>query len=198
SPGLDVEKGGMSGSLLIPSETRTGIKAISVNCMLSDQTDPVLWEGNVLVATLKRFWEGVSWKGIDYLFIDMPPGTGDIAMTVFKTLPVDGTIIVASPQKLVGVMVEKCIKMVEKFQVPILGIVQNMSYFECPHCGERTYIFGTYGVDDMAERYGIDQVAYLPFNTDISSQSDAGDIEDADVSGLDGIVEHLLEDFPPE
>lgn len=196
--GLETRREGMGGAVLIPAKTRTGIHVISVNCMLDDQTDPVLWGGDALSATLKRFWVGVSWEGIDYLFIDMPPGTGDIAMTVFESLPVDTSIIVASPQKLVGVMVEKCIKMVEIYKVPISGIVQNMSYFECAHCGEKTYIFGTHGVDEMAEKYGIEQVTYLPFAPAFSEESDAGNIEQADTGPLDGLVEHLLETFPVE
>ena len=139
---------------IFPVTTATGIDVMSINLLLENETDPVIWRGSLISGTVKQFWTDVIWADEDYMFVDMPPGTGDVALTVFQSIPVDGIIIVTTPQDLVSMIVEKAVKMAQMMNVPIIGIVENMSYFECPDCGKRHNIYGESRIDEVAERFG--------------------------------------------
>ena len=165
---------------LLPVCSPTGIKIMSVNLLLEDETDPVVWRGPVISSTVRQFWTDVRWGEIDYMFVDMPPGTGDVALTVFQSLPIDGIIVVTSPQELVAMIVEKAVKMADMMNVPILGVVENMSYFQCPECGKRHNIFGNSRVDEIAEKFKTKVLAKLPIDTNISASQDNGAIENID------------------
>ncbi len=154
---------------LLPAKTKTGISVMSINLLLENDTDPVVWRGPVIAGTVKQFWTDVIWGEVDFMFVDMPPGTGDVPLTVFQSLPVDGIIVVTSPQELVSMIVEKAVKMAELMNVPVLGIVENMSYFECPDCGKKHSIFGESKIDEVAGKHGIDTVAKLPMNSEIAA-----------------------------
>ena len=175
------------GEAIIPCVTDKGIKIISVNLMLANDTDPVVWRGPVISGVVKQFWTDVSWGDIDYMFIDMPPGTGDVPLTVFQSLPIDGIIIVTSPQELVGMIVEKAVKMAEMMSIPVVGIVENMSYFECPNCKERHSIYGESHIDEIAAAHGIDKVAKIPMQAALAALCDAGKIEDYEGDWLDSL-----------
>lgn len=162
---------------IFPITSATGIKTISVNNLLENDTDPVLWRGPIIAGLIKQFWTDVIWGDVDYLFVDMPPGTGDVPLTVFQSLPVDGIIVVTSPQDLVRVVVAKAIKMAEMMNVPVLGIVENYSYFKCPECGTETQIFGPSKVDAIAEEFGIDVLGKLPIDPKLAAACDRGLIE---------------------
>ena len=162
---------------IFPITSATGIKTISVNNLLENDTDPVLWRGPIIAGLIKQFWTDVIWGDVDYLFVDMPPGTGDVPLTVFQSLPVDGIIVVTSPQDLVRVVVAKAIKMAEMMNVPVLGIVENYSYFKCPECGTETRIFGPSKVDGIAEEFGIDVLGKLPIDPKLAAGCDRGLIE---------------------
>ena len=162
---------------ILPAVTEMGIKVMSVNLLLEDDTDPVVWRGPVISGTVNQFWSDVVWGDIDYMFVDMPPGTGDVALTVFQSLPVDGIVIVTSPQELVSMIVEKAVKMAEMMKLPILGIVENMSCYRCPDCGREHKIFGDSHIDDIADRYGMPVLAKLPIDTEFSKLSDEGKSE---------------------
>ena len=186
--GLDAIPELFEEKYMIPVKSRCGIDTMSVNYLLENQTDPVVWRGPVIAGAVKQFWTDVVWKDIDVMFVDMPPGTGDVTLTVFQSLPVDGLVIVTSPQELVGMIVEKAVKMAGMMNIPVLGIVENMSYFECPGCKERHEIFGASQVDVMAELFGISAVAKLPINSELSKFSDDGEIEKALGDWLDEII----------
>ena len=156
---------------MIPVKTHGGIEVISVNLLLESDTDPVL------AGTVKQFYSNVIWDDIDYMFVDMPPGTGDVPLTVFQSIPLDGIIIVTSPQELVSMIVEKAIKMAQLMNIPILGVVENMSYFECPDCKKRYFPFGESKLDGVAEQYGVDILARLPIDPDSAKACDEGKIE---------------------
>ncbi|MBE5885252.1 MAG: Mrp/NBP35 family ATP-binding protein [Lachnospiraceae bacterium] len=160
-----------------PVTTTTGIDVMSINLLLPDETDPVIWRGPVIAGTVKQFWTDVLWGDKDYLFVDMPPGTGDVPLTVFQSLPVDGIIIVASPQELVSMIVEKAVKMATLMKIPVLGIVENMSYFVCPNCNEKHYIYGESHIEEIAEEYGIKHVAKIPMDSSLAAACDGGMIE---------------------
>jgi len=164
--------------IILPVETKSGIKAMSVNLLLENDTDPVVWRGPVLSGVVTQFWSDVLWGDIDVMFVDMPPGTGDVALTVYQSLPVDGIIIVTSPQELVGMIVEKAANMANMMSVPVLGLVENMSYFQCPDCGSRHQIFGESHIDEIAGKFGIEKVAKLPIDGAIAKACDDGTIED--------------------
>ena len=163
---------------MLPVETSTGIQLMSVNLLLDNETDPVLWRGPVIGGVVTQFWTDVMWGDLDYLFVDMPPGTGDVALTVYQSLPVDGIIIVTSPQELVGMIVEKAVKMAELMDIPVLGIVENMSYFKCPSCNEKHMIFGESHIEEVAAKHGIPNVAKLPMDMEVAKACDSGRIED--------------------
>lgn len=162
---------------IYPVITKTGIEVMSVNLLLPNETDPVVWRGPVIANTVKQFWTDVIWNDVDFMFVDMPPGTGDVPLTVFQSIPVDGIIVVTSPQELVSMIVGKAVKMAEMMDVPVLGIVENMSYFECPDCGKRHNIFGESHIDEVAKQYGIKNIAKMPINPVLSAGCDQGLIE---------------------
>ena len=160
-----------------PVVTKTGIQTMSVNLLLEDNTDPVIWRGPVIAGTVKQFWQDVIWTDVDYMFVDMPPGTGDVPLTVFQTIPVDGIVIVTSPQELVSMIVGKAVKMAQMMNIPIVGIIENMSYVECPGCKERIEVFGKSHVEEVAARYELPLLGKIPMTPNISAASDAGDVE---------------------
>ncbi len=168
--------GNMDG-LIVPAVTTTGIEMVSVNLMLANETDPVIWRGPVLGGVINQFWGETMWHNIDYMFIDMPPGTGDVPLTVFQSIPLDGIVIVASPQELVGMIVEKAAKMAQMMQVPILGLVENMSYAVCPDCGKKISVFGESHVDEIAARFEVPVLAKLPIDPELAKACDEGKIE---------------------
>lgn len=165
------------GTLMIPVESMNGIQVMSANLLLDRDTDPVIWRGPVIAGAVRQFWTETLWKDVDYMFVDMPPGTGDVPLTVFQSLPVDGIIIVTSPQELVSMIVAKAVNMAKKMDIPILGVVENMSYVVCPDCGKKISVFGESHVDEVAAREGIKVLAKLPMNPDIAQLMDAGKIE---------------------
>ncbi len=165
------------GDAMLPIQSRMGIAIISVNLMLEEEEAPVVWRGPVIAGAVKQFWQEVIWDNLDFLFVDMPPGTGDVALTVFQTLPVDGLLIVSSPQELVGMIVGKAVQMAKMMDVPILGIVENMSYAICPHCGEKIDLFGESHVAQTAAKYGLPVLAKIPIDAQLARCADAGQIE---------------------
>lgn len=162
---------------ILPETTKTGIDIMSVNLLLEHDTDPVVWRGPVIAGTVKQFWSDVIWKDVDYMFVDMPPGTGDVPLTVFQSIPLDGIIVVTSPQELVSMIVGKAVKMAELMNVPILGLVENMSYFKCPDCGREHKIFGESHIEDIAEEYGTRVLAKVPLDDSLAKSVDTGTVE---------------------
>ena len=162
---------------ILPAVTASGIKIMSINLLLENDTDPVIWRGPVLAGTVKQFWTDVCWGNVDYMFVDMPPGTGDVPLTVFQSLPLDGIIIVTSPQDLVSMIVEKAVKMAQLMNVPILGIVENMSYFVCPDCKKKHYPFGESKLENIANEYSLDILARLPIDSQNAQACDSGKVE---------------------
>ena len=180
------------GNLMLPEISEHGVKVMSSNLLLQNETDPVLWRGPVIAGAIRQFWSETSWGPIDYLLVDMPPGTGDVALTVFQSLPVDGIVIVTSPQDLVSMIVAKAVNMAEKMNVPILGIVENMSYIECPDCGKKIYLFGEGKTDEAAQRYNLPVLAKMPLDPTLAELVDAGEIENFQGHWLDGVVEKII------
>ena len=177
---------------IIPAASTTGVKMVSLNLLLERETDPVVWRSPVIAGTVKQFWSDVMWGDVDYMFVDMPPGTGDVPLTVFQSLPVNGILIVTSPQELVGMIVEKAVRMANMMNVPVLGLVENMSYFQCDECGKKHYIFGQSRLDDVARHNDIAMSARLPLNPALSAACDAGKIEMFDGDWLDAMAEALM------
>lgn len=176
---------------LLPVVTDLGIKMMSINLLLDNETDPVVWRGPILGNVINQFWHDVIWGDIDVMFVDMPPGTGDVALTVYQNLPVDGIVIVTSPQQLVGMIVEKAVRMADIMELPILGVVENMSYFHCPDNGKDYRIFGDSHIGEIAARHGIDNLAELPVDPGIAASCDAGTIEHIDTGALSAFEEAL-------
>ena len=172
------------GNLMLPEISEHGVKVMSSNLLLQNETDPVLWRGPVIAGAIRQFWSETSWGPIDYLLVDMPPGTGDVALTVFQSLPVDGIVIVTSPQDLVSMIVAKAVNMAEKMNVPILGIVENMSYIECPDCGKKIEAFGKSKLPEVAERYNLEILGQLPINPALAEACDKGEVETALPDGM--------------
>ena len=162
---------------LYPVLTKTGIQAMSVNLLLENESDPVVWRGPVIAGTVKQFWSDVIWNDVDYMFVDMPPGTGDVPLTVFQSLPVDGIVVVTSPQELVSMIVEKAVNMAKLMNVPVLGLVENYSYVECPDCGKRFALFGESKLEQAAERHGLPILGRLPVDPRLAANADAGVLE---------------------
>ena len=178
-----------------PVITDSGIQLMSMNFRLPNENDPVIWRGPVIGGAVKQFWTDVIWKDVDFMFVDMPPGTGDVPLTVFQSLPVDGIIIVSSPQQLVRVIVEKAVKMAGMMNIPILGIVENMSYVKCPHCDEKITVFGKSNIDQIAKNFNLPVLARLPMEESTSRLVDEGDVESIKMPELDEavkVVEKLL------
>ncbi|TXF34918.1 Mrp/NBP35 family ATP-binding protein [Collinsella sp. BA40] len=172
------------GNLLLPEISTHGIKVMSSNLLLANETDPVLWRGPVIAGAIRQFWSETSWGPLDYLLVDMPPGTGDVALTVFQSLPVDGIVVVTSPQDLVSMIVAKAVNMADKMNVPVLGVVENMSYVECPDCGKKIEVFGQSHLDEVAAQYGVDVLGRLPINPAFAAMCDAGTIEENLPAGM--------------
>lgn len=171
------EKAMATSEGLLPVKSKTGIQIMSINLLLEKDTDPVVWRGPIISGTVKQFWSDVIWKDVDFMFIDMPPGTGDVPLTVFQSLPVDGLIIVTSPQELVSMIVSKAVRMAEMMDIPIIGIVENMSYFKCPDCNKEYKIFGESNIDKIANKHNLEVLAKLPIEPKIASSCDNGLIE---------------------
>ena len=176
---------------MIPPQTSTGIKIMSVNLLLPDATAPVVWRGPVIAGTVKQFWSGTVWGDLDYLFVDCPPGTGDVPLTVFQSIPLDGIVIVSSPQELVSMIVEKAANMAKMMQVDVIGLVENMSYVKCPDCDKKIKIFGESHIEDIARKHGYPLLAQMPIDPNLATLVDAGRIEDMNVDYLDGAVAAL-------
>ena len=171
------EKASASETGIFPVNSKTGIEIMSINLLLKNDQDPVIWRGPIIAGTVKQFWTDVIWNDVDFMFIDMPPGTGDIPLTVFQSIPVDGIIVVTSPQELVSMIVSKAVKMAEMMNIQILGIVENMSYFKCSKCGEEHNIFGESHIDEIAKAHNVDLTAKLPIDPKLAAASDSGMIE---------------------
>ncbi len=176
---------------LLPAHSATGIQVMSINLILEDETQPVVWRGPVIAGTVTQFWTDVLWQDVDYMFVDMPPGTGDVPLTVFQSLPITGIVVVTSPQDLVGMIVEKAVNMAQMMNVPIVGLVENMSYFQCPDCGKVYNIFGKSQVENLAQRYGIANTARLPIDPMVASMVDAGHIELVDGEHIKSMVDAI-------
>ena len=180
---------------ILPVPTKTGIDVMSINLLLEHDTDPVVWRGALIAGTVKQFWTDVLWGDKDFMFVDMPPGTGDVPLTVFQSLPVDGIIIVASPQELVGMIVEKAVNMAKMMDVPVLGLVENMSYIACPDCGKKIYPFGEGKTLEVAKEHSIPLLAQLPIQPELASACDKGMVELFNESWLDGAAD-VVENAP--
>ncbi len=170
---------------LNPVVTDSGIQLMSMNFLLQNENDPVIWRGPVISGAVQQFWTDVKWKDVDFMFVDMPPGTGDVPLTVFQSLPIDGIIVVSSPQQLVRVIVEKAVKMADMMNIPILGLVENMSYVKCPDCGKEISVFGKSNIQKIAESFNVPVLARLPMEEATSACVDAGDVESLDLKELD-------------
>lgn len=179
-------------NLMVPATASTGIEIVSANLLLDNDTDPVIWRGPVIAGAVKQFWQEALWKDIDYMFVDMPPGTGDVPLTVFQSLPVDGIVIVTSPQELVSMIVTKAVNMARKMDIPVLGLVENMSYLECPDCGKRISVFGESHIDEISAESGIPVLARIPITPTIAEHVDAGTIEYLEEDWMDEAVKVLL------
>ena len=178
---------------MIPVCSQDGIPVMSINLLLEHDTDPVVWRGPVIANTVKQFWSDVIWGDLDYLFIDMPPGTGDVPLTVFQSLPVDGIIVVTSPQELVSMIVEKAVKMAELMKIPVLGLVENMSYFKCPDNGKEYRIFGESHIDEVAASHGLKVLARIPVDPTLADACDKGLIESFEGSCMEDAAKALEE-----
>ena len=174
---------------LFPVTTKTGIDLMSVNLLLEDLEAPVVWRGPVIAGTVKQFWSDVIWKDVDDMFVDMPPGTGDVPLTVFQSIPLDGIVIVTSPQELASLIVSKAVNMAKMMNIPIIGIVENMSYFKCPDCGKEVKLFGESHVDEVAAKFGIPVLAKLPINPEIAVNCDKGLAELVECPEISGAVD---------
>ncbi len=177
---------------IIPAVTKTGIRLMSVNLLLESQDAPVIWRGPVISGVIQQFFTDVAWGDVDFMFVDMPPGTGDVPLTVFQSLKVDGIIVVTTPQDLVGLIVSKAINMANMMNVPVVGLVENMSYFTCPNCNEKHYIFGESKTEEVAAKFGIPVLAKLPIDTKTPALADKGAIELADTDVFGDVVSKLM------
>lgn len=175
------------GTVIYPIETHSGIKTMSLNYLLDKDTDPVIWRGPVIAGAVKQFWENVEWGDTDCMFIDCPPGTGDVPLTIFQSIPVDGIVVVTSPQDLVSMIVEKAVNMAKMMDIPVIGLVENMSYYKCPDCGNIHYIYGKSKIQEVADNLGIEKIAKLPIDPGVAALVDAGRAEQLDTSALDEI-----------
>ena len=183
---------------LIPVTTQTGLQVMSINLILENETEPVVWRGPVIAGAVTQFWTDVLWRDVDYMFVDMPPGTGDVPLTVFQSLPINGIVIVTTPQDLVGMIVAKAVKMAEMMNVPVLGLVENMSYFTCPDCGKKHEIFGASQADSVAKEFDIAHVARLPIDPDLTTLVDEGKVEQVSGEYVSALVDSLEKELPLE
>ena len=185
------EKAQGSEEGLYPAQTKTGIRVMSVNMLLETETTPVIWRGPVIAGVVKQFWTDVVWGDVDYLFVDMPPGTGDVPLTVFQSIPLDGIIVVTSPQELVSVIVEKAVNMAKMMNVPVLGLVENMSYVTCPDCGKRINVFGESHLEEVAAREQLSVLGRIPMDPALARVADQGVMELFEGDWLDAASEKL-------
>lgn len=186
-------KVGATQDSILPKETKIGIKVMSSNLLLDNVTDPIIWRGPVIAGLVEQFWTDVLWEELDYLLVDMPPGTGDVPLTVFQSLPVNGIVVVTSPQDLVSMIVEKAVHMAEKMDINVLGLVENMSYFVCPSCMEKHSIFGNSNIDEIAASFNIDTVSKMPIDGKLASLTDEGLIENIEEEYLKNITYKLID-----
>ncbi len=190
--GITEHVGKLVDDNMLPPQSKSGIKVMSINLLLKNETDPVIWRGPVIAGAVKQFWSEVIWGDIDVMFVDMPPGTGDVALTVFQSLPIDGIVIVTSPQELVGMIVGKAVNMANNMKIPVLGVVENMSYIECPDCGKRIEMFGSSRLDEVAAQYKIENKASIPMDPKLTKAVDAGEIENFKQNWLDDFYQRLV------
>ena len=176
---------------LYPALTKGGIQVMSINLLLDNSTDPVVWRGPVIAGAVKQFWTDVIWEDVDYMFVDMPPGTGDVPLTVFQSLPVDGIVIVTSPQDLVSMIVSKAVKMANMMHIPVLGFVENYSYLECPDCGKRIEVFGKSKLDEVADAFSLPVLARLPIDPKVAESYDNGKMESVDTSRMESVIAEI-------
>jgi len=176
---------------LYPALTRGGIQVMSINLLLDNPADPVVWRGPVIAGAVKQFWTDVIWENVDYMFVDMPPGTGDVPLTVFQSLPVDGIVIVTSPQDLVSMIVSKAVKMANMMHIPVYGFVENYDYLQCPDCGKKISVFGKSHLDEVAAGFGIPVLARLPIDPKMAECYDSGLMETVDTALMDGVIEAI-------
>ena len=181
------------GQSLNPVISDSGIQIMSMNLLLENENDPVIWRGPVIAGAVKQFWTDVNWKDVDYMFVDMPPGTGDVPLTVFQSLPVDGIIVVSSPQQLVRVIVEKAVKMANTMNIPVLGLIENMSYVKCPDCNKEIKVFGESNIEAIAQHFNLPVLARIPTEREMTAAVDNGDIESLDVTYVDQAVDIIEE-----
>ena len=189
--GLAGERAYAQNNMIIPVENKDGIKVISLNFMIEDENQPVVWRGAMLSSCVTQFWNETLWGDIDFLIVDMPPGTGDVPLTIFQSVPLDGIVIVSSPQELVGMIVEKAVNMARMMNVPILGLVENMSYVECPDCGKQIKVFGESHIDEIAAEYDVPVLAKLPMDPALAAACDAGKIEYVENNYMKDAIEVL-------
>ena len=187
------EKATGDQNAIYPVITKKGIKVMSVNLLLPDETAPVIWRGPIIAGTAKQFWTDVIWDDVDYMFVDMPPGTGDVPLTVFQSIPLDGIIVVTSPQELVSMIVGKALKMAEMMNVPIIGLVENMSYALCPDCGKHINVFGESHIEETAEKYNLKVLAKLPIDPEVAKLVDSGMLELMETDAADAIADAVEE-----
>ena len=184
--------GAMGGEdFLYPSMSRTGVELMSINLLLPNETDPVVWRGPVIAGAVTQFWTDVMWQDVEYMFVDMPPGTGDVPLTVFQSLPIAGVVVVTSPQELVSMIVSKAVNMANMMNVPVVGLVENMSYFKCPDCGKEHAIFGDSHIDRIAAEHNIPVVAKLPIEPEIAQSVDLGRVEALDAPWLKELADAI-------
>lgn len=194
--GVGQNRAESDGDALNPVVTESGIQLMSMNFLLENENDPVIWRGPVIAGAVKQFWTDVNWHDVDFMFVDMPPGTGDVPLTVFQSLPIDGIIVVSSPQQLVRVIVEKAVKMAKMMNIPVLGLVENMSYVKCPDCGKEITVFGKSNIDNIASSFNLPVLARIPMEESVSRAVDSGDIESVESPYLEEackVVQALLE-----
>ena len=177
---------------MIPAETASGIRVMSVNLLVEEEEKPVVWRGPVIAGVITQFYTDVSWGELDYLFIDMPPGTGDVPLTVFQSLPVDGIVVITSPQELVSMIVQKAVTMAEMMSIPLYGLVENFSYFVCPDCGKQHHIFGESHLEAVAEKNGTQVLARLPFDSHVAALCDRGAAEELDTAAIEAACEQII------
>lgn len=178
---------------MLPSKSRTGIDIMSVNLLLENETDPVIWRGPVIAGVVKQFWSEVIWLNEDIMFVDMPPGTGDVPLTVFQSIPLDGVIVVTSPQDLVAMIVNKAVGMAEMMNVPVLGVVENMSYLKCPDCGKEIKVFGDSHIERIAEKRGLEVLARIPIDPRIAEACDQGRVEELELPEMEKLTKRITQ-----
>ena len=177
---------------LFPALTRSGIQVMSINLLLDNPADPVVWRGPVIAGAVKQFWTDVIWENVDYMFVDMPPGTGDVPLTVFQSLPIDGVVIVTTPQDLVSMIVAKAVKMANMMHVPVLGFVENYSYLECPDCGRKIEVFGKSHINEIADKFELPVLAKLPIDPSVAEAYDNGLMETVNTDAVSGVIDAVL------